>query len=121
MFPGVDGGANWMSHSYSPLTRLLYVFARDERRVFTKNAIRHAAEENNAAPTGRPRPAEAAAEARRAMAFSAPAAIFRMPEAAGGAASGSRPRKAGAKWSRSIRCRAISSGNTRSSRLHGVV
>src|SRR5207302_10099842 len=42
IFPGVDGGANWMSHSYSPLTKLLYVFARDERRVFTKNAVRHA-------------------------------------------------------------------------------
>ena len=26
-----------MSHSYSPLTKLLYVFAREERRVFTKN------------------------------------------------------------------------------------
>ncbi len=52
VFPGVDGGANWMSHSYSPLTKLLYVFAREERRVFTKNEIRHAAEANNAAPTG---------------------------------------------------------------------
>jgi alcohol dehydrogenase (cytochrome c) len=41
VFPGVDGGANWMSHSYSPLTRLMYVFARDERRVFTKNSVRH--------------------------------------------------------------------------------
>jgi alcohol dehydrogenase (cytochrome c) len=30
-----------MSHSYSPITRLLYVSAREERRVFTKNAIRH--------------------------------------------------------------------------------
>src|SRR5579862_5388872 len=39
--PGVDGGANWMAHSYSPLTKLMYVFARDERRVFTKTAIRH--------------------------------------------------------------------------------
>src|SRR5216684_473187 len=51
IFPGVDGAANWMSHSYSPLTKLLYVFARDERRVFTKNTVRHAAEENNASPT----------------------------------------------------------------------
>jgi alcohol dehydrogenase (cytochrome c) len=50
IFPGVDGGANWMSHSYSPLTKLLYVFARDERRLFTKNSIRHAAEENNSSP-----------------------------------------------------------------------
>ena len=41
VFPGVDGGANWMSHSYSPITRLLYVFARDERRVYTKNSVRH--------------------------------------------------------------------------------
>jgi alcohol dehydrogenase (cytochrome c) len=49
VFPGIDGGANWMSHSYSPLTRLLYVFARDERRVFTKTAIQHAA---GGAPTG---------------------------------------------------------------------
>jgi len=45
VFPGVDGAANWMSHSYSPLTRLLYVFAREERRVFTKTAIRHADED----------------------------------------------------------------------------
>jgi alcohol dehydrogenase (cytochrome c) len=43
VFPGIDGAANWMSHSYSPLTRLLYVFARDERRLFTKTAIQHAA------------------------------------------------------------------------------
>lgn len=41
VFPGVDGGANWMSHSYSPLTKLLYVFAREERRVFTRDAVRH--------------------------------------------------------------------------------
>jgi alcohol dehydrogenase (cytochrome c) len=41
VWPGTDGAANWMSHSYSPLTKLLYVFAREERRVFTKDAIRH--------------------------------------------------------------------------------
>ena len=41
VFPGVDGAANWMSPSYSPLTKLLYVFAREERRIFTKNAVRH--------------------------------------------------------------------------------
>jgi glucose dehydrogenase len=41
VWPGVDGAANWMSHSYSPLTKLLYVFAREERRVFTKTAVRH--------------------------------------------------------------------------------
>src|SRR5689334_10466384 len=41
VFPGVDGGANWMSHSYSPLTKLLYVFAREERRVFSRNAVPH--------------------------------------------------------------------------------
>jgi alcohol dehydrogenase (cytochrome c) len=54
IFPGVDGGANWMSHSYSPLTRLLYVFARDERRVFSKNSVRHVNDGepplNNSAP-----------------------------------------------------------------------
>ena len=41
VWPGVDGGANWMSHSYSPLTRLLYIFAREEHRVFSKNALPH--------------------------------------------------------------------------------
>ncbi len=35
VWPGVDGAANWMSHSFSPLTGLLYVFAREERRVYT--------------------------------------------------------------------------------------
>jgi alcohol dehydrogenase (cytochrome c) len=49
VFPGVDGGANWMSHSYSPMTKLLYVFARDERRVFSKNSVRHATPEEVAA------------------------------------------------------------------------
>jgi len=41
VWPGIDGAANWMSHSYSPTTRLLYVSAREERRVFTKTAVRH--------------------------------------------------------------------------------
>jgi outer membrane protein assembly factor BamB len=43
-----------MSHSYGPLTRLLYVFARDERRVFSKNSVRHVDDNepplNNSAP-----------------------------------------------------------------------
>jgi len=43
IYPGTDGGANWMSHSYSPMTKLLYVFAREEHRLFTKNTIRHGA------------------------------------------------------------------------------
>ena len=53
VWPGVDGAANWMSHSYSPLTRLLYVSAREERRVFTKTEVRHpttAAEGENLPP-----------------------------------------------------------------------
>jgi len=50
VWPGVDGAANWMSHSFSPITRLLYVFAREERRLFTKTAIRHAANEEGANP-----------------------------------------------------------------------
>jgi len=45
VWPGVDGGANWMSHSYSPLTKLLYIFAREEHRLFSKNAIPHPATE----------------------------------------------------------------------------
>jgi alcohol dehydrogenase (cytochrome c) len=50
--PGVDGGANWMPHSYSPITKLMYVFARDERRMFTKNAIRHGNDEETAPGPG---------------------------------------------------------------------
>jgi alcohol dehydrogenase (cytochrome c) len=41
VWPGVDGGANWMSHSYSPLTKLFYIFAREEHRMFSKNAVPH--------------------------------------------------------------------------------
>ena len=41
VWPGVDGGTNWMSHSYSPLTRLLYIFAREEHRMFSKNEVPH--------------------------------------------------------------------------------
>ena len=48
VFPGVDGAANWMSHSYSPLTNLLYVFAREEQRLFSKNSIRHSPAEEAA-------------------------------------------------------------------------
>jgi alcohol dehydrogenase (cytochrome c) len=36
IWPGVDGGHNWMSPSYSPDTRLLYFNAREERRRFFK-------------------------------------------------------------------------------------
>ncbi len=45
VWPGVDGGANWMSHSYSPITKLLYIFAREEHRLFSKNAVPHPATE----------------------------------------------------------------------------
>jgi alcohol dehydrogenase (cytochrome c) len=48
VWPGIDGGSNWMAHSYSPLTRLLYVFAREERRVYTKNEVRHPTTEPDA-------------------------------------------------------------------------
>jgi len=36
IFPGVDGGNNWMSPSYHPGTGLLYFNAREERRRFFK-------------------------------------------------------------------------------------
>jgi alcohol dehydrogenase (cytochrome c) len=36
IWPGIDGGNNWMSPSYSPLTNLLYVMAREERRLYSK-------------------------------------------------------------------------------------
>jgi alcohol dehydrogenase (cytochrome c) len=37
IWPGVDGAGNWMSPSYSPITRLLYVDVREERRRFFKS------------------------------------------------------------------------------------
>ena len=37
IWPGVDGGNNWMSPSYHPGTRLLYFNAREERRRFFKS------------------------------------------------------------------------------------
>lgn len=36
IWPGVDGGHNWMSPSYSPDTKLLYFNSREERRRFFK-------------------------------------------------------------------------------------
>jgi alcohol dehydrogenase (cytochrome c) len=36
IWPGVDGGNNWMSPSYSPDTKLLYFNAREERRRYFK-------------------------------------------------------------------------------------
>jgi alcohol dehydrogenase (cytochrome c) len=36
IWPGVDGGHNWMSPSYNPITKLLYFNAREERRRFFK-------------------------------------------------------------------------------------
>ena len=36
VWPGVDGGANWMSPSYNPNTKLLYLNAREERRRYFK-------------------------------------------------------------------------------------
>ena len=51
VWPGIDGGSNWMSHSYSPLTRLLYVFAREERRVYTKNETPHPTTDPAVAPS----------------------------------------------------------------------
>src|SRR5260370_29393067 len=55
VWPGVDGGANWMSHSYSPLTKLLYVFAREEHRRVSHNAVPHPTTDGAGRPTpGRP-------------------------------------------------------------------
>ena len=39
VWPGIDGAANWMSHSYSPVTKLLYTFAREERRAYTRTPV----------------------------------------------------------------------------------
>jgi alcohol dehydrogenase (cytochrome c) len=37
VWPGVDGGNNWMSPSYNPNTKLLYFNAREERRRYFKS------------------------------------------------------------------------------------
>ena len=79
VFPGVDGGANWMAHSYSPLTKLLYIFARDERRRFSKNSVRHA-------PGDEGPPTEAGAAAAAAAATSSPSAAGGPGGGRGGAA-----------------------------------
>ena len=52
VWPGIDGGANWMAHSYSPLTKLLYVFAREEHRAFTKNDVPPPTTVQNEPPPG---------------------------------------------------------------------
>ena len=55
VWPGVDGGANWMAHSYSPLTKWLYTFAREEHRVYNKSVYRApTTEEEVAGFRGRP-------------------------------------------------------------------
>jgi len=55
VWPGVDGGANWMAHSYSPLTKWLYTFAREEHRVYSKSVYRApTTEEEVAGFRGRP-------------------------------------------------------------------
>jgi alcohol dehydrogenase (cytochrome c) len=53
VWPGIDGGANWMSHSYSPLTRLLYTFAKEERRAYTKSPVNPPTTEPNPDGPGR--------------------------------------------------------------------
>jgi alcohol dehydrogenase (cytochrome c) len=53
VWPGIDGGSNWMAQSYSPLTRLLYVFAREERRAYTKSPVGAPTTEPNEGGPGR--------------------------------------------------------------------
>jgi alcohol dehydrogenase (cytochrome c) len=52
--PGDDGGSNWMAHSYSPTTKLLYVAAREARHVFTKPEIRRPNDDGGARGRGSP-------------------------------------------------------------------
>ncbi len=37
IWPGVDGGSNWMSPSYNPITKLLYAMAKEERWRYYKS------------------------------------------------------------------------------------
>jgi hypothetical protein len=96
VWPGIDGGANWMAHSYSPLTKLLYVFAREEHRAFTKNEVPHPTTEERAGP----------------------------PELVAAAAAAGLPvlrqRKVGGRPSVSTRRQGKSRGSTRSSLLRGA-
>jgi alcohol dehydrogenase (cytochrome c) len=85
-FPGIDGAANWMSHSYSPVTRLLYTFAREERRVFTKDEPRH--------PTTAPDEANLARRFRRRPRFA--------PEESWGQVMAIDPLTGETKWSHKV-------------------
>ena len=113
VWPGIDGGANWMSHSYSPLTRLLYAFAREERRVYTKNAIQHPTTDTATAPQA----------PNAALPHGCVADTMTALSSASIAASGFRDlrrRKATARPSRSIRQPARPNGSIACSHLPGV-
>jgi alcohol dehydrogenase (cytochrome c) len=91
VWPGIDGAANWMSHSYSPVTKLLYTFAREERRAFTKNPVQ--------IPTTEERPPEGpttAAVFGRGGGRGQPPRFA--PEESWGAAKAIDPRTGAVKW-----------------------
>ena len=110
VWPGIDGGANWMSHSYSPLTKLLYVFAREERRVYTKNAIQHPT--TDLAATHRPPTQDGSAAGTMTALSSASIAASAFRHL--------RRKKATARPSRSIRQPARLNGSIACSHLPGV-
>ncbi|MGH9672124.1 MAG: PQQ-binding-like beta-propeller repeat protein, partial [Bryobacteraceae bacterium] len=41
LYPGLHGGTNWPSPSYSPLTKLFYVAAREEGTIYYKEEVRY--------------------------------------------------------------------------------
>ena len=90
VWPGIDGAANWMSHSYSPLTKLLYTFAREERRAYTKNPVQ--------IPTTEERPEGPTATALFGRGGGGGRPPRFAPEESWGAAKAIDPRTGAIKW-----------------------
>ena len=94
VWPGVDGASTWMSHSYSPLTKLLYVFAREEHRVYTKGGPPRL-------PTTDPGAEENSQRARRA-AFRGVRPPQFAPEESWGKVIGIEPHSGDVKWEHKV-------------------
>ena len=53
VWPGIDGGANWMSHSYSPLTKLSVRLRARRAAGVHRNAMQHPHHRRSGRPKGR--------------------------------------------------------------------
>jgi alcohol dehydrogenase (cytochrome c) len=67
VWPGVTGGQNWFSPSFSPATGLYYVAAQEEGNIFFKTEATYAAGKSFTGGGGKPIPAERGWGAVRAI------------------------------------------------------